>query len=221
MYYTNKNRNCLKEIKIQINNEILKEVDSAKYPGVMMDNKLNWNSQINNIKLRLSKGISILSLMRHYVPQTTLRSLYFTFINSHIDYNLLNWGTAPPSTLETVSSKTRKAIRIISFKEKEEPSLPLFIKHSILPLEQNLELKQANFMWKLDNDLIPPSLANNFRLNRNQINLAYNRLQTSNNHITYAGPRIWQKIPDNIKGKAFPKSFSKSYRSHLLDTLNS
>jgi hypothetical protein len=130
LYYTIKNRNCLKDIKIKINDEILKEVDSAKYLGVLMDNKLNWNLHVNNIKLRLSKGISILSLMRHYVPQTTLLSLYFTFINSHIDYNLLNWGTAPPSILETVSSKTRKAIRIISFKEKEESSLPLFIKHS-------------------------------------------------------------------------------------------
>ena len=220
LYYTNKNRNCLKDIVVKINNEILKEVDSAKYLGVLMDNKLNWNMHVNNIKLRISKGISILSLIRHYVPQTILRSLYFTFINSHIDYNLLNWGTAPAATLETISSKTRKAIRIISFKNIEEPSMPLFKKHSILPLEQNLELKQANFMWKLDNNMIPPSLANNFRQNRNQINIAHNRLQASNSHITYAGPRLWQNIPDNIKGKAFPKSFSTSFRTHLLDSLN-
>ena len=220
LYYTNKNRNCLKDINIKINNEKLKEVDSAKYLGVLMDNRLNWNMHINNIKLRLSKGISILSLIRHYVPEAILRSLYFTFINSHIDYNLLNWGTAPPATLESISSKTRKAIRIISFKNKEEPSTPLFKKHSILPLEQNLELKQGSFMWKLNNGMIPPSLANNFRQRRNQINIVHNRLQASNNHITYAGPRLWQIIPDNIKGKAFPKSFSTSFRTHLLDSLS-
>ena len=126
----------MREIKIKINNEILKEVESAKYLGVLMDNKLNWNMKINNIKFSLSKGNRTPSLMRHYVPQSTLRSLYFRFRNSHIDHNLLNQGTAPSSTLETVSSKTRKAIRIISFKDKDESSTPLF-KKNILFSHQN------------------------------------------------------------------------------------
>ena len=118
----------------------MKEVENAKYLGVYMDNKLNWNVHIDNIKLRLSKGISILSLIRHFVPESILRSLYFTFINSHTDYNLINWGTAPSSYMDTIHSKTRKAIRIISFKDKDEPHVPLFIKHSILPVDNNLEL---------------------------------------------------------------------------------
>ena len=91
-----------------------------------MDNKLNWAMHINNIKLRLSKGISMLAKIRHYIPESALRSLYFTFINSHIDYNLLNWGTASHTALDTISSKTRKAIRIISFKDKDDTAIPLF-----------------------------------------------------------------------------------------------
>ena len=108
----------------------------------------------------------MLAKIRHYVPESVRRSLYFTFINSHTGYNLLNWGTAPTNYIESVSAKTRKAIRIISFENKDEPALPLFRKHSILPLEMDLELKQAKFMWKLDNDLIPKSLARNFRTSR-------------------------------------------------------
>ena len=219
LYFTNKNRNNLKDINIRINNEILKEVDAAKYLGVHMDNKLNWNTHTNNMKLRLSKGISMLALIRHYVPDSVRRSLYFTFINSHTDYNLLNWGTAPPTTLETVSSKTRKAIRIISFKDKDEPALPLFKKHSILPLDKNLKLKQASFMWKFDNDMLPRSLASNFRTNRNKVALLHNRLETSANHITYAGPKIWQALPTDIKSKAFPKSFNESVKKYLLQSI--
>ena len=94
-----------------------------------MDNKLSWNVHSNNIKLRLSKGISMLAKIRHYVPETVRRSLYFTFINSHTGYNLLNWGTAPSTCIETISAKTRKAIRLISFVSKDEPALPLFKKH--------------------------------------------------------------------------------------------
>ena len=220
LYFTNKNRNCLKNIEIKINGELLEEVDSAKYLGVYMDNKLSWNVHSNNIKLRLSKGISMLAKIRHYVPETVRRSLYFTFINSHTGYNLLNWGTAPSTCIETISAKTRKAIRLISFVSKDEPALPLFKKHVILPLEKDFELKQALFMWKLENNLVPKSLANNFRTNRNRVIPIVNRLDSSAKHITYAGPKIWQSLPDDIKSIAFHKSFTKAVKNHLLDIPN-
>ena len=121
--------------------------------------------------------------MRHYVPKSVLRSLYFTFINSHIDYNLLNWGTAPLANLEIISRKTRKAMRIISSKPFDEEPIPLFKQLSILPLVETLLLKQAKFMWKLQNELLPPSLSGNFKTNnRNQLVLSHNRLEHSAKH---------------------------------------
>ena len=217
LYFTNKNRNPFKNIEIKINGEVLKEVDSAKYLGVYMDNKLKWNVHINNIKLRLSKGISMLAKIRHYVPESVRRSLYFTFVNSHTGYNILNWGTAPSSSIDIISAKTRKAIRLISFAGKDEPALPLFKKHLILPLEKDLELKQATFMWKVENGQIPMSLFSNFRRNRDKVVPILNRLESSAKHITYAGPKLWQSLPDQIKEIAFPKAFSKAVKNHLLD----
>ena len=220
LYFTNNDRGILKDIDIRINNQILAEVSNAKYLGVYIDNKLQWDTHINNIKLRLSKGVSILAKIRHYVPSSVLRSLYFTFINSHIDYNLLNWGTAPTANFDKISSKARKAIRIISFKAYDDEPLPLFKKLSILPLEETLLLKQANFMWKLQNNLIPPSLSTNFKQNnRSQLTISYNRLAQSAKHITYAGPNLWKAIPLNIQDKPTPKSFSSAMKAFLLDRL--
>ena len=220
LYFTNNDRNILSNIDIKMNNQILAEVPYAKYLGVYLDNKLQWDVHINNIKLRLSKGVSILAKIRHYVPSSVLRSLYFTFINSHTNYNLLNWGTAPLANIEKISSKIRKAIRIISFKRHDDEPLPLFKQLSILPLEETLQLKQANFMWKFKNNLLPPSLSSNFRLNnRNQLAVTYNRLIQSASHITYAGPKLWNGIPSNIQDKTTPKSFSSAMKAYLLDKL--
>ena len=220
LYFTDNDRNTLKDIHIKINDQVLVEVSNAKYLGVYIDNKLQWDVHINNIKLRLSKGVSILAKIRHYVPNSVLRSHYFTFINSHTNYNLLNWGTALLPNFEKISSKTRKAIRIISFKSQDDDTLPLFKKLSILPLEETLHLKQANFMWKLKNNLIPLSLSSNFRLNnRNQIVITYNRLLQSARHITYVGPKLWNEIPQSIQDKATPKSFSNAMKSFLIDKL--
>ena len=220
LYFTNNSRSELAKIEIKINNQILAEVSDAKYLGVYIDNKLQWETHINNIKLRLSKGIGILAKIRHYVPSQVLRSLYFTFINSHTDYNLLNWGTAPKSNLDKISSKLRKAIRIINFKQYDEPATPLFKKLSILPLEDTIELKRANFMWKLEHSLIPPSLTDNFKYNqRNQLSNPQNRLAQTASHITYAGPKLWAALPTKIKDKVTPKSFSNAFKAHLLENL--
>ena len=72
-------------------------------------------------------------------------------------------------------------------------------------------------MWKLENGLIPNSLTGNFRTNRNKIIPILNRLDSSAKHITYAGPKIWQTLPDNIKNIAFPKSFSKAVKNFFLE----
>ena len=44
----------------------------AKYLGVIVDDKLNWNEQIKAINLKLSKGIGLLSKIRHFVPKLYL-----------------------------------------------------------------------------------------------------------------------------------------------------
>ena len=92
-----------------MNGEKLKEVDFAKYLGVLIDNKLKWTNQIDAINLKLSKGIGLLAKIRHYVPSSVLRSLYFSFINPYAEYNLLNWSMATPTKLDTVAKKTQKS----------------------------------------------------------------------------------------------------------------
>ena len=44
-------------LKLTLNGETLKEVNWAKYLGVLIDNKLIWKNKIDIIKLKVSKGI--------------------------------------------------------------------------------------------------------------------------------------------------------------------
>ena len=95
---------------IYINGEKLKEVDHAKYLGALIDNKINWSFHIKAVSLKLAKGSGLLAKARHFVPSDTLRSLYFSFINPYIDYNLLNWGMATPTNLNPIHLKMKRAV---------------------------------------------------------------------------------------------------------------
>ena len=86
----------------------LKEAITTKYLGVMIDNKLNWKHHVEYIKTKLSKGIGLLSKIRHYVPKTTLKGLFYSLVNSHIEYGLLNWSGAATTNLDDIRLKMKK-----------------------------------------------------------------------------------------------------------------
>ena len=99
-----------------MNNEILQEKEHTKYLGVILDNKLTWKNHITQTNLRISKGIGILHKLRQCVSQSTLRSLYFAFVQSNVNYCLLNWGNAAPSNLTPIKTNLNKALRIMCYK---------------------------------------------------------------------------------------------------------
>ena len=212
--------NIIKDINLSINNEKLKIVDMAKYLGVIIDNKLNWNEHIKAINLKLSKGIGLLSKIRHFVPKTVLRSLYYAFINPHIDYNLLNWSLSSETNLNSVNINMKKALRIMCFKKRDEHSLPLFKELGILPFDKAIQLRQGKFMWKLVNNYLPQSLSSNFTTHsitvRSQFAMPAPRLELASRHISYAGIRVWNEIPHRIKQIKTQKAFSITLQQYLL-----
>ena len=202
---------------IYINGEKLKEVDHAKYLGALIDDKLNWSYHIKSVNLKLSKGIGLLAKIRHYVPSSTLKSLYYSFLNPYIDYNLLNWGMAATTNLNSVNLKIKKAIRIISFKERDFHTDPLFKDLEILPLEKSIEFKYAKFMWRLANKLLPENLSANFRMNeRNMIPNSISRLESLKRFIRFSGPELWNELPHCITNKPTLNSFSNNLKKYFI-----
>ena len=141
-------------------------------------------------------------------------------MHAHTDYNLLNWGMAAPSSLNSIHSKINKALRIMTFNNRDCPSVPLYKELKILTLEKSFELKNAKHMWKFHNGYLPHSLVSNFKVNsRNQITKSYSRLESLKRFSLFTAPFIWDKLPNPTKDKQTLKAFSESSKLHLLDNL--
>ena len=63
---------------------------------------------------------------------------------------------ASPTNLDHFDKKIKEPVRIISIKDSDHPSAPLYRDLKILPLSNSLELCQAKHMWKLINGFLPP-----------------------------------------------------------------
>ena len=214
------------DINVKIANKLLERKRVTKYLGVLIDDKLSWKDHIHSVNMKLRKGIGIISKLKDFVMQSTSRSLYFSFIHPYLDYNLLNWRSAPSSNMDCFRLSTKKAVRIILSKNKHEHALPLFKVLNILPLDDLNKQKRGSYMWKLKNDLLPTYLTSWFQRNNstiiNRIHthkyvLPIPRLEYSKRHITYSGVKLWNiEIPNNLKLSTSVESFKKNYQKLLI-----
>ena len=82
---------------------------------------------------KVSKNIGIIANVRHLLPQTLTRNLYFTLVHSHINYCNLIWASPHKSTqLDRIMRIQKKYCRLITFSKYDAHSRPLFVRLSIL-----------------------------------------------------------------------------------------
>ena len=116
--------------------------------------------------------------------------------------------------------KGNKTEYIITFKNKDHSSIPLYKELGILPLEKSFELKNAKHMWKLQNGYLPQCLSNLFNRNsRNQLTNNISRLNSLMRFPLFSGPKVWNELPQASKDKTTLKSFSEHTKTYYLNEL--
>ena len=209
---------------ILINGVKVTEKVYAKYLGVLIDNKLTYKAQIEVVKQKVSKGISLLAKLRHFVPPDTLKKFYYAQIQPFIDYGILDWSVAAQSNLQPLEKTIDKAVRILTFSKYDADCIPLYKNKCILPLSSCIKFAQGKFIWKNVRQLEPNPIGAFFDENRIQNNgRKPGRLippqvshEVAKNSVTYSGIMLWNSIPDDIFSKATFPSFLNGTLKDIL-----
>ena len=93
-----------------MNNEKLKQENYTKNLGIIINEKLNWKQHIKQVNIKISKGIGILYKLRYFVPKSTLRMLYNSFIQSHALW-YIELGMCKQTDLRTPETQLRKSYK--------------------------------------------------------------------------------------------------------------
>ena len=87
-----------------------------KYLGVRIDNKLNWKAHVDDKAIKLIRANAMLCKTRDFVTKVILKSIYFTFSDSHIIFASISCGLNI-NTINSFFLLQRKTIRTNNFKE--------------------------------------------------------------------------------------------------------
>ena len=96
----------------------------VEYLGVLIDYKLSWNNHIDTILLKISRTVGLLLKLRHFVPFSTLISIYHSLIAPYLPYGLIAWGQASKSQLNKLLVLQRRVLRFIHFAKPRDHLVP-------------------------------------------------------------------------------------------------
>ena len=135
------------DMKIKIDGKKLTPCSSVKYLGIYIDQHLNWNVHLAELKPKLSRAVGMLSKLRYFVNKETLRMVYFGIFSSLLSYGAQIWGqhNAVSKRLQILQNK---ATRIMLFQPPRTSASPLLKHLNILKFSDLVNLQ--NFLYAYD-----------------------------------------------------------------------
>lgn len=106
----------------------------VKILGIIFNEHMSWNDQVNAVTLKLAKCVGLISRHRHILPATIKRLLYDALFNSHLCYCFLVWGKTTALNMSKLSVLQKKMVRLISNAPFLEHTAPLFKQHQIVKI---------------------------------------------------------------------------------------
>ena len=178
-------------LNIKLNGTKLSKVKSTKFLGVVIDDQLTWEPQVEYLKAKLISSIVTIKRIKPFIPKTEYEKVYNALFMSHLSYCISCWGGIPNYKLGKIFSIQKRCVRLLFGKEVSydrpefyftcarirtynqhmehksyclEHTKPLFNEHKILNLENLYFYHMFMEIFKILKYSIPCSLKQLFNL---------------------------------------------------------
>ena len=226
-YYTRGDDGSNPDFSIKMGKVMLKKVKSVKYLGVMLDEDVSWNEQIEFLSTKLSRSAGIFSKLRYYVSKDMLIKVYHALFNSHLQYAILCWGNATATLINRLQVLQNRAIRNMFKIPRYSRLNNYYLNYRILKVDDLFDLEVGKFLHAHSKNCLPNCFSDFFQeiasvhqyntrassnRNYNTISCRSSRGQKS---IKYYGPKIWNDIPNSCRD--LPKiAFKKQFKNIIF-----
>ena len=85
---------------------------SDKILGVFVDNNLTWFDHIKHLQKKISSGIWLLTKIKKFLSQAHRVQFYKSYIQPHIDFCNIVWGSSSESNKLQVFKLQKRACKI-------------------------------------------------------------------------------------------------------------
>ena len=145
----------LKLPDLHIFNKTIERTSSIKFLGVMLDEHITWNEHIKTIGKKLAKNIGLLYKARVLLDKESLKTIYFSYIHSYLNYANIAWASTYFTKLKPIHCQQKHAAGSVFGKDRLTHSRPLLRSLNALNIYQINIYQHANFMHKFKHSQTP------------------------------------------------------------------
>ena len=223
------------DFEIYLNGVLIEKSTCERFLGVLVDDKLSWSNHISAISSKISRNSGIIYKLKGIVPESVLKILYNSFIQSNLNYCSSVWGLKSKNSVEPLFRAQKKAIRAIEnrfnafFYNKETGECPchtkeIFGRNKLLTVHNLIAKNCLATMQRTLTGFCPLPIKNLFtispttptRLRRDHkfFVVPYNRLKSVDNSISFMGPKFYNLIVNAINKEILANC--SSYKEPLM-----
>ena len=148
-----RNRNCPRMAhQFTLKNTIIECVESYKFLGMIIDNKLNWNKHITNLRTSCNRILDLLKHLSHKswgADRTCLLRLLIMMLKPKLDYGCEAYSSAKNHLLNKLDVTMNAAIRISTGAYRSSPLVSLYSESGIKPPSTYRKIKLLNYYTRL------------------------------------------------------------------------
>jgi hypothetical protein len=202
---------------------------SFKLLGILFDEYLSFEEHITSISAKIAKSLFCINRIKNFVTKSSLRTLYFSMIHSHLQYCINIYSCATPTALNKLTLIQKKAIRIISNANYRAHTAPLFTQLNILPVDMMIKYSTLKLMHSFYHNTMPTSFNETWITNRARIPerelrdaddlfIPHHKFATLKRLPLFTFPRVWNEEGAS-KNNPSQYRFLKNLKSSLLTSL--
>ena len=158
-------------LNIKLNGVRLLPTSYVKYLGLYLDEHLSFDTHIALLNAKLRRANNMIAISRHYIPLENLKQVYYGQFHTHLQYCCQVWGQNEGKLKKTITLQN-KALRLMTFSDKDAHSSPLYKKLNILKLVDIVTTNNICFVHQTLNENSPQSFENFFE--EVEVNKRYN-----------------------------------------------
>ena len=220
-------KNNSRNFNIKIDNIAISRVETTKFLGIIIDEKLKWQYHISYVALKLAKSLGILYRLKTKLPKSCLLTVYYSLIYPHLTYCNIVWGGAAKAIINELVVLQKRAIPIITNSNYRSNTTALFKELHILKLEDINMHCCCVFMYKFICKELPNVCSTSLVLHDSS-NALYNfrrfslfiipkfRTSVREKCISIRGPRYWELLPTIVRSAPSSNSFNVKLRKYIL-----
>ena len=212
---------------IEFQGKLLKRTPHIKFLGILLEENLKWDLQINEICNKLKRLFHIFYNIRHFLTKDNIKTIYYTLIYSRIKYGIVLFGQAGTLKLKRIQILQNRLLKVLTKNDYRFSTNELHNSLDLLKVDDIAEQEVVTFVHNYFSNRLPPvfndyfsTLASqhgrNTRNGSKLLKIIGHETDIAASSTKILGAKLWNKLENSLKIIQNVKSFRTKFKSNIL-----